>query len=55
MAKAIIWSITDTERLKHGDQTGLDTLVVHAVNDEYCELDIYLGGDLSIKAVVYIH
>ena len=24
----------DTEARKHGEQTGLDTLVVHAVNDE---------------------
>ena len=25
---------TDTEERKHGEQTGLDTLVVHAVKDE---------------------
>ena len=25
---------TDIEALRRGDQTGLDTLVVHAVNDE---------------------
>ena len=35
MAKAAYWSSTDTEVRKHGDQTGLDTLVVHAVNDGY--------------------
>ena len=34
MAKAAIWPNTDTETQKRGDQTGLDTLVVHAVNDE---------------------
>ena len=34
MAKAAIWSVTDAEARKHGQQTGLDTLVVHAVNDE---------------------
>ena len=34
MAKAIFWSVTDTEARKRGEQTGLDTLVVHAVNDE---------------------
>ena len=34
MAKATIWANTDTETRKHGEQTGLDTLVVHAVNDE---------------------
>jgi hypothetical protein len=35
MAKATLWTNTDTEGRKRGDQTGLDTLVVHAVNDEY--------------------
>ena len=35
MAKAAFWSITDAEGRKRGEQTGLDTLVVHAVNDEY--------------------
>ncbi len=33
MAKAGSWAITDTELRKRGEQTGLDTLVVHAVND----------------------
>ncbi len=27
------WSDTDAEARKRGEQTGLDTLVVHAVND----------------------
>lgn len=27
--------ITDADRRKHGEQIGLDTLVVHAANDEY--------------------
>ncbi len=35
MAKAAIWPNTDTQTRKRGDQTGLDTLVVHAVNDGY--------------------
>ena len=35
MAKAAYWTITDAEARKRGEQTGLDTLVVHAVNDEY--------------------
>ena len=26
------WAITDAEERKRGEQTGLDTLVVHAVN-----------------------
>ncbi len=34
MAKAAIWVDTDAEVRKRGEQTGLDTLVVHAVNDE---------------------
>ena len=33
MAKAILWSFPDTEARKLGEQTGLDTLVVLAVND----------------------
>ena len=35
MAKAATWTNTDTEVRKRGEQTGLDTLVVHAVNDEH--------------------
>ena len=35
MAKAVNWTITDAEARKRGEQTGLDSLVVHAVNDEY--------------------
>ena len=34
MAKATIWLDTDTVARKRGEQTGLDTLVVHAVNYE---------------------
>ena len=34
MAKAAHWPDTDAEARKRGEQTGLDTLVVHAVNDE---------------------
>jgi hypothetical protein len=33
--------ITDAHARKRGDQTGLDTLVVHAVNDDYS----LLGSD----------
>ncbi len=33
MAKAASWAVTDAETLKRGERTGLDTLVVHAVND----------------------
>ena len=38
MAKAAYWTVTDVEARKRGEQTGLDTLVVHAVNDEYSGL-----------------
>jgi hypothetical protein len=34
VAKAALWSSTDTQVRKRGEQTGLDTLVVHALNDE---------------------
>jgi hypothetical protein len=34
VAKATFWTNTDTEVRKRGEQTGLETLVVHAVNDE---------------------
>jgi hypothetical protein len=34
VAKATYWSMTDAEARKRGEQTGLDTLVVHAVNDD---------------------
>ncbi len=33
VAKAAHWSGTDAEVRKRGEQTGLDTLVVHALND----------------------
>jgi hypothetical protein len=34
VAKAAYWTVADAEMRKRGEQTGLDTLVVHAVNDE---------------------
>ena len=33
MAKAALWAVTDAEARKEGERTGLDTLVVPAVND----------------------
>ena len=33
MAKAAPWVTTDAHARKRGEQTGLDTLVVHALND----------------------
>ena len=42
MAKAAFWTETDAEARKRGEQTGLDTLVVHAVNDVCLVLFIIL-------------
>ncbi len=33
--KTALWTVTDAETRKRGEQTGLDTLVVHALNDAY--------------------
>ncbi len=35
VAKAVFWATTDAEARKLGERTGLDTLVVLAVNDGY--------------------
>ena len=35
MAKAVLWALPDAEERKRGERTGLDTLVVHALNDAY--------------------
>ena len=43
MAKAVFWIIADTQRRKRGEQTELDTLVVHALNDA-CLLLGSFGG-----------
>ena len=40
MAKAALWTGSDTHARKRGEQTGLDTLVVHAVNDGYLVLRV---------------
>ncbi len=52
MAKAAYWSDTDAEVRKRGEQTGLDTLVVHAVNDE-CQLSgsILLGDAANALSI----
>ena len=34
MAKAVFWAFTDAQARKLGEQTGLDTPVVLAVNDD---------------------
>ena len=41
MAKAVPWACTDAHARKRGEQTGLDTLVVHALNDVNWLLGIY--------------
>ena len=46
MAQAAIWTGTDAEARKRGDQTGLDTLVVHAVNDASLSLGSSIFGDV---------
>jgi hypothetical protein len=33
VAKAALWAAPDAEPRKHGERTGLETPVVHAVND----------------------
>jgi hypothetical protein len=33
VAKATFWACFDTQTRKHGERTGLETPVVHAVND----------------------
>ena len=57
MAKAANWSGTDAEVRKRGEQTGLDTLVVHAVNDGSQPLDSLLfsgaGNPMSIPPGEY--
>ena len=44
MAKAGLWADTDAEERKRGERTGLDTLVVHAVNDVR-----WMLGDIVIQ------
>ena len=44
MAKAGFWHKTDAEARKRGYRTGLDTLVVHAVNDLHLVSRVKLKG-----------
>ncbi len=57
MAKAAFWLSTDAEARKRGEQTGLDTLVVHALNDVCLVLEVYSfsagGNPLSIPPGEY--
>ena len=45
MAKAALWDMTDAHARKRGEQTGLDTPVVHALNDVYWLLGIFILGN----------
>ena len=48
MAKAAPWGKTDAHARKRGEQTGLDTLVVHALNDVYLLVGfINLGNEAN--------
>ena len=49
MAKASLWTFTDAEARKPGEQTGLDTPVVLAVNDEH-----WTGGLHSFPVVAKV-
>ena len=51
MAKAALWFDTDTKARKRGEQTGLDTLVVHAVNDEYLMLEEFNPFSVGVNAL----
>ncbi len=51
MAKAAHWLDTDAEVRKCGEQTGLDTLVVHTVNDECQSSGSILFGDTPKSTV----
>ena len=44
MAKAARWAVADAEARKRGEQTGLDTLVVHALNGAHL-----VWGDLTLS------
>ncbi len=43
MAKVAGWRHIDAEARKRGERTGLDTLVVHAVNDVHWALGSHPG------------
>ena len=43
MAKASSWQVIDAEARKRGERTGLDTLVVHAVNDVNLSLGLMVS------------
>ena len=46
MAKAGYWAVTDAEERKHGERTGLDTLIVQEVSSRY---------EVEYHAIEFIH
>ena len=44
LRRQLTTTVIDTEARKRGDQTGLDTLVVHALNDDYSISAIHCWG-----------
>ena len=53
MAKAASWTNTDTEERKPGEQTGLDTPVVLALNDEYLVSGVLMLRVPSLTFLVF--
>ena len=51
MAKAATWTVIDAETRKRGEQTGLDTLVVHAVNDDHLTSALFCGVGVAANAL----
>ncbi len=47
MAKAALWNGTDAEARKRGERTGLDTLVVHALNDGHYVSEGHTSGAVA--------
>ena len=54
VAKATFWSVTDADVRKRGDQTGLDTLVVHAVNGDRVTGGAWLSSARVVRCWVRI-
>ena len=54
VAKVTAWTITDAEARKLGEQTGLDTLVVLAVNDgeSVWEVSIHFVPEYYLKKLI---
>ncbi len=51
MAKATRWAAPDTETRQHGERTGLETPVVHAVNDASSTFTPHRGGGVKVNTI----